>query len=1740
MASPLSRGFSSWADLHRALESLEGLDLDPGEAERLRREGTRDEFAALSGSSREVAAQGTTPRTFPTVGIPAADVSEAAGEFVTTSRRAGMDGTDAARRAEIIARSPRTAGGDRPVLTRFVDEADRSVLGSFRPQLIETPSELGQRRSAERERQQIAEVRRQLEREQRDEKRAAGVAVFEPPAAMQQRIDVNPLAEGLRAVLTDEAADVGTVESPVAWAIRVLSAPLSALSAVGHDAPKGEALPEAVAERIRKGEGLAGGMRDAVDHLAEATGVAADGSTPWYRDPATLGFVGGLAAELAIPIDLGVGSVASRTAGAVREAGRAARAVNQPAAETFLAHLRKRAAGINSDVHSEAIRRFAQDDAARSIADRFLGVQEIRTVGESFAEASARSPDAQVREAITRAGGPDEYAAELRVLGMPVDATVGEFRQAWMRPAMHRIALDAALPDEVKAQITRSAAVASDEVRTSLAGWYATRSAEEQALIRADFPEFELQGSPDVLRLPSGEARSALVGSFLEGVGAARLRAAVAAGTAQGPDLVQLSPGSYVPRQRAQEVVEAVRRSPVGALGSRIVEAGGAVELTDDARRALAQWFIGRFEGELAVESVSAARRQLGPVVVDVLTQRTPVGPETYNRLVQRAIDIEAQAVPSSSTAAEVDAMFGAASAPRRVELAEMLKPEEIAGGRLETWIKSRSASIFEEGSVGSPIAEQLGSQIRGRFAGALERFKSDIRRARGRGRTPQQAFADVLFDGYRRAGPDVERELNTVRVRGAGEVLDVERAEYGQLFDDFVAGVYGGFDRVSDALQTSDRDLVQDAMRIAPGEMKRLVTAAARGNNFVGQARELFVDLAERGERTEAITVLAGVHQAVAGRPLHAWASLEQIERLGRRARWETGAFLDTRGSQRGLRDVWTFGRDTPPLYDPSDFTELLGATYLTRQQGDIVREVVEEVGARHPQLFPNGKALVAAGEAESLRTLADIRQRFDRLRQQRAVTTIDEEALISRELFGERSPLYRALTDAGPDLVRRSVVDATEHRMTGGKPRQVEALFFDEAGAPLPWLVEASRSVVNARAPRRARVLTRDFIRAVEEGLRRHPNAELSSPASRWLDEIAPVVRSDMTALFWAQMRTAYQEAYRSVRSGVAAGRPSRASAAEEITRIPLATEDGAALRTQLQGAANVKGLTEALDEMRLPPGQGQRPDLALGPLELVDLGEADQLDAFLRAVDKVKLDHNPYAQRLVRAVRDVLETGSPTVPVSGRRLTQGALRVWDGLGNVAKTGVLGGLLLPNPIYMMTNFLTAPAIINATLGGRRAVGAIQLDALRVVREIYGLGGESGKALFRTPAGAIYTTSDLADMVSGSSIMRSQAAAELRRSALGEIVRWSGLNQRGADVGRVRDFIRRNMNPVGSMNLWTEIANGTDIVFRTGVLVDALKAGRTEAEALTLAREALFDYGRLSQVERDVIARFMWFWSFHRENLRSVVRSLLNNPSRAMHLAKMSRGLPQDGEYTHSSREWNNARPFLKLISDGPARERYAVYGPSIPFVDGMAALADYLAIVAPVVDEGVSAREVPGDVAERAVGAVTKQARPLTKLGIALATGRELRFDRAEAHGTYLDPRYLWALQESPLMWELFTSVVNVEPVPYDERQAGETTFDGIVWRIPKTDDASRRNWFLLRQAALGLGLQRHWRDTAPWFAGQREGEITGPELEVAAPWEALRNLGVVRVSPESAPEDATIRQRGAALQELRRRSP
>ncbi|MHA1905638.1 MAG: hypothetical protein ACW977_16975, partial [Candidatus Thorarchaeota archaeon] len=265
-----------------------------------------------------------------------------------------------------------------------------------------------------------------------------------------------------------------------------------------------------------------------------------------------------------------------------------------------------------------------------------------------------------------------------------------------------------------------------------------------------------------------------------------------------------------------------------------------------------------------------------------------------------------------------------------------------------------------------------------------------------------------------------------------------------------------------------------------------------------------------------------------------------------------------------------------------------------------------------------------------------------------------------------------------------------------------------------------------------------------------------------------------------------------------------------------------------------------------------------------------------------------------------------------------------------NITKGGILAGNLILNPKYHIVNALSAPAIVLSTLGLKAGLQSpLPRGSTQVLSHLYSFefGGiipvaEGARKIVNTPTGKTYTVAEIADMVQQNNIAISRVRAEIPNHFL-------------------RQIYDKSLAAVGATGrtVWGELASATDNYFRVNVLLAALRRGESEANAIRLARESLFDYNNLTKFERDVIMKGIWIYSFRAQSFRTLLSNIFNNPTRLAQQYKLVRGLPADEEesYTPFMTKYKTSKVMMGIYEDEDTRLRYALYGPDVPMIDAM-----------------------------------------------------------------------------------------------------------------------------------------------------------------------------------------------------------
>jgi hypothetical protein len=572
---------------------------------------------------------------------------------------------------------------------------------------------------------------------------------------------------------------------------------------------------------------------------------------------------------------------------------------------------------------------------------------------------------------------------------------------------------------------------------------------------------------------------------------------------------------------------------------------------------------------------------------------------------------------------------------------------------------------------------------------------------------------------------------------------------------------------------------------------------------------------------------------------------------------------------------------------------------------------------------------------------------------------------------------------------------------------------------------------------------------------------------------------------------------------------------SAYEALEDLPLYVFDTAQeLKRDVAGVLADRELLIRFDALDKAMRGSDSAD-AVGAVEdLLDLLNRGNVEELLKYLDKMKdtLKLTDDTPALAGLVRDVAAPASSWI-------WEGATRYAP---NLTKSGVLAGSYVFNINYAVMNIMSAPAIIQDTLGtaeGLRAAADVALLAPRlagmrglkasaadVMKNVYGktrldantiIIGEGTRA-----DGATFTLDDLTAIVRENAIDQSQISVEIQEEIFKDLVYWTGQNfGRFADksfMAKTRKFLHASGKFIGATgrNFFGEIAQATDAYFRTQVLIRALEAGESVEQAVSKARAALFNYNDLTKIERDFVRKSVWIFAFARQNIRQQIVNMVNNPRRLVNNYKLSRGAyDTDREKDNPlaqpfMSQYANSKIFLGTLEDPATKKRYNYYGGDLPAIGAMDTLVwgainfgwRERAAGKTSLESGLQRAGEAGRIA-------IDVARPEARMIAEVTTDKEFSFGEFGKESTYLHPSYIKWLHATG-NWE--QAVVFFYLLPRLPPREGKSTYDGVEWRIDPEDKRARKFFLFVRNLSLIAGTDRAVRDY---------GNLLPPELVAEA---------------------------------------
>ena len=252
------------------------------------------------------------------------------------------------------------------------------------------------------------------------------------------------------------------------------------------------------------------------------------------------------------------------------------------------------------------------------------------------------------------------------------------------------------------------------------------------------------------------------------------------------------------------------------------------------------------------------------------------------------------------------------------------------------------------------------------------------------------------------------------------------------------------------------------------------------------------------------------------------------------------------------------------------------------------------------------------------------------------------------------------------------------------------------------------------------------------------------------------------------------------------------------------------------------------------------------------------------------------------------------------------------------IAVSGTLGGFLSPIARFLGNNNITAPLIVAITqptyvttalralvAGTKRgyvgtAVGALTGGAigeatLKALDQALGhvpsrsrpvrwymskFMAQPNDVVMIDRWGRRWTKARLDHSMRTHNFRLSQTTFEFRDMTISQIRRIVSRNPDLSSASWIKQAWRY-IDP-RNKNVWGVLAENNDNIFREACYVEALRRGLTENQAMQVARNSMLDYGAISAIEKDKVARWMLFYAFQRQMTLEVVKTLLWRDGRA------------------------------------------------------------------------------------------------------------------------------------------------------------------------------------------------------------------------------------------------------------------
>ena len=343
--------------------------------------------------------------------------------------------------------------------------------------------------------------------------------------------------------------------------------------------------------------------------------------------------------------------------------------------------------------------------------------------------------------------------------------------------------------------------------------------------------------------------------------------------------------------------------------------------------------------------------------------------------------------------------------------------------------------------------------------------------------------------------------------------------------------------------------------------------------------------------------------------------------------------------------------------------------------------------------------------------------------------------------------------------------------------------------------------------------------------------------------------------------------------------------------MTRMQGGDIADALLRSQADAYITTWGLRAVDEPLRKAKGQLEllavESPVVLGGSAHIKLPALEKQSFWRESSTYVKTEFTDAANR----------AGINLAALSDKQLLNTGQRFWQWYSGLQKSGVTLGLMgAPNFAFGFNNFVQGPFQMTLTLGMtgtmRGIFAAVDPRTATLHRELLGrmaqahmpfnigetLGHRVGaKNHLITEAGHVRTVDELAEGAFRFGLDTSYARTQTARSLLNDL---AALNPRG--LNRVTSKLSNAHQSLQG------VAHAQEQFYRVGVYLDHVRRGLPMEESARLAREAMYDYGKMTDLERFTIRKFFFFWSYMRANFERTAHAFMTHPEEATRMVRL------------------------------------------------------------------------------------------------------------------------------------------------------------------------------------------------------------------------------------------------------------